>query len=471
MQIIQLQKVKQPLKNTYGHGTFFTDQLRHVSASLYNRVRNSPELLSMLDTVVLDHFGGAVDFFDADGKTLGSTRLKQITRKWEDLKVQDEAFYGQALDFFVDGSSFGWHVTPNTILSSKQKECFAKIKALLPGMKDFVDEETNMPKKISYVAASTMSIKNDEFDERFYIQTAAGKNVRWNKDQIVHIKNMDFNGEIRGYCPLKAIVTETAMMYMLKENIIAALDNGGSADNIIALKNANGTSKARFNRLRVALESFSHIHKSHGNMPIDAEVDVHQLGTDLKDMEYRQLAMFCISEFGLALGVPSSRVPFMMTGEGGNANKGELSGNSEDSYQTKINTRRRKWENAWNQVFRLANFTFKFRRDNLQDDVRETEASTFRVAFVNETQNSLLKAGKKLKLKAHLALLSGKKMDIAEDDVEELSDEEKLFAQPNTSVAGEGGPMQPDKMTMKSRVSNDISDAKKNTASNNGVHA
>lgn len=475
MQLISLQKVKQPLKNTYGSGTIFTDQMRHVSASLYNRVRRTPELLSMLDTVVTDHFGGAVDFFDANGKPLGSTRQNSITRMWEDMGVQDNAFYGQALDFFVDGSCFGFHVSPNSILTSKQKEVFAKIKAINSEMSTFIDEKSNMPKKISYIAASTMAIKNDAFGEVFYVQSAAGKNVRWEKDQVVHIKNMDFNGEIRGMAPLKAIVTEVVMMYMLKDNIIAALSNGGSADNIIALKNANGTSKARFNRLRVALESFSHIKKSHGNMPIDGEVAVHPLGTQLKDMEYQQLAMFCISEFGLALGLPSSRVPFLMSGKGGNTNKGELSGNSEDSYQTKINARRRKWENAWNKVFRLANFTYKFRRDNLQDDVRESQSSVQRAAYVTGIQTSLQKAGKELKIEAHLAILSGKKMNISDDDVQDLDVDrmQKMneAMNPMASAAGPGGSMQADKMQSKSKVSNDRSAAKTSTASNNGVNA
>lgn len=52
-------------------------------------------------------------------------------------------------------------------------------------------------------------------------------------------------------------------------------------------------------------------------------------------MEYRELAMFLISEFLLAIGVPTTRVPFLMTGSGGAANSGNLAGDSEQSYQRK----------------------------------------------------------------------------------------------------------------------------------------
>jgi len=467
IQLVSLKKVKQPLKNTVGPRNIFDDQMRYLSENLYKKIKESPELVSLLDTIVSDHFMGPIDFFAPNGKSLGSTKLKQVETFWQDQNVQGEAFYGQGLDLFVDGSSFGWHVSANDILTAKQKEAIAKIKGFDMGIASEVDESMKMPRKVSYIAASTTSIKYDKFGVNYYVQDASGERVRWEDNQIVHVKLMDFNGEIRGFSALKALTKEIVMMFMLKENIMAALSNGGSMDNIISLVNANGTSKARFERLRSALESFSHLHKSHGNMPIDGDIKVHPLGAQLKDMEYRELAMFVISEYALALGIPTSRVPFLMTGSGGSSNKGELSGNSEDSYQTKINSRRSSWENAWNKVFRKAGFTFKFRRDNLQDDVRETQAAVQRSAYVAGIQSSLFKAKKQLKLNAHLALLSGNKMNIAEDDVENLP-EDMLFPQdPAASIGGPGGKMQPNSSQLGSKVTQDKSIAKDKTSFNN----
>lgn len=475
LQFIKLGKVQQPLKNEPESSALFEEQLKFITKNLMQRIKETPELVSMLDTVVTDHFLGPVDFFDKHGAPLGSTKLKQVKSFWMDQDVQGEAFYGQGIDLFVDGSSFGWHVSADKVLSAKQKEQISKIKAVGGDMEKFIGESINMPRALSYLAASTITIKHNEFGELFFIQDAGGKRVRWERDQVVHNKLMEFNGEIRGYSPLKALVKETSIMFLLKDNLIAALQNGGSADNIISLKGANGVSRARFERLRTALESFSHVRKSHGNMPIDAEVTVHPMGTGLKDMEYRELAMFIISEFALGLGLPTSRVPFLMTGSGGSSNKGELSGNSEDSYQSKINSRRSKFENAWNKVFKKAGFTFKFRRDNLQDDVRETQASQQRATYVMAMQESLKKAGKQLKLSSHLALLSGSKMNISEDDVEEFDVDiiESQMIQPKFAQGptGPGMPGQPNKMDSKSKVSQDKSLAKKATASNNGVHA
>ena len=211
-------------------------------------------------------------------------------------------------------------------------------------------------------------------------------------------------------------------------------------------------------------------------MIVDTDVTVHKMGADLKDMEYRELAMFVISEYALALGLPTSRIPFLMTGSGGPSNKGELSGNSEDSYQSAINSRRMNWENAWNKVFRRAGFTFKFRRDNLQDDIRETQASMQRAEYVSKVQSSLYKSGKQLRLSSQLALLSGSKMNISEEDIEDVDLEgistklslmEKGHLDP--VVAGQGGPMQPSNIQSRSRVTQARSAAKKATANNNGV--
>lgn len=470
IQLVKLRKVKQPLRNEQSNSILFEDNLRFISAHLFNQIRQTPELLSMLDTAVTDHFLGPIDLFDVNGRTLGPTKLKQAEKFWQDNNVQCEAFSGQGMDYFVDGSSFGFHASALNSLPSKNKEMLmTKLKALPGGIGRFAEESANKPRKISYLAASTITIKHDASDILYYIQNAAGDKVRWETDQVVHIKLIEFNGEIRGMSPLKALTRDIVIMYMLKENITAMLQNGGSMDTIISLKGANGVSKARFNRLQTALESFSHLKKSHGNMAIDGEVQVHPMGIGLKDMEYRELAMFIISEFALALGLPTSRVPFLMTGSGGSSNKGELSGNSEDSYQSKINARRSNWENSWNKVFRKAGFTFKFRRDNLGDDVRETQASTQRAAYVSEVQTSLAKAGKQLTLAAHLALLSGTKMNINSDDVEKLEVQEDPMDQ--GAMAGAGGKMQPANKDSQGRVARDVSDFKKRTATNNGVHA
>lgn len=467
LQLISLKRSKQPAYNEVSNSTLFESNVRLITESLYKRIKETPELVAMLDTVVTDHFLGPVDFFDPSGKPLGPTKLRQVQTFWEEQNVQGDAYFGQGLDLFIDGSSFGWYASASQLLSIKQKESMAKIKALDRDMGNFINEQMNLPRKVAYLAASTVTIKHDETGILYYIQDAGGSRYKWDTDQVVHVKLMDFNGEVRGFSPLKSLVKEIVIMYALKENIMAKMQNGGSPDTIISLKGANGVSKARFERLRTALESFSHLKKSHGNMPIDAEIELHEMGTALKDMEYRELAMFIISEFALALGLPSSRVPFLMTGAGGTSNKGELSGNSEDSYQSKINARRTLWENGWNRVFRRAGFTAYFRRTNLQDDVRETQASTQRAAYVVSVQTSLAKAQKQLTLQAHLELLSGTKTNLTTEDVEEMAI--MIVNSVDGAPAGIGGPMQPDNKS-KSTVGQDYQASKERTASNNGVY-
>lgn len=467
LQLISLKTSKQPIYNEYSNSTLYENNLRLITETLYKRIKETPELVSMLDTVVTDHFLGPVDFFDPSGKPLGPTKLKQVQTFWEEQNVQGEAYFGQGLDLFIDGSSFGWYANAAQLLSVKQKESFAKIKALNSEIGTFMEEQMHLPRKVAYLAASTITIKHDDTGILYYIQDAGGSRYKWDKDNVVHVKLMDFNGEVRGFSPLKSLVKEIVIMYMLKDNMMAKMYNGGSPDMIISLKGANGVSKARFERLRTALESFSHLKKSHGNMPIDAEIETHEMGTAMKDMEYRELAMFIISEFALALGLPSSRVPFLMTGSGGTSNKGELSGNSEDAYQAKINARRTIWENGWNKVFRRAGFTAYFRRTNLQDDVRETQASSQRAAYVVSVQTSLAKAQKQLTLQAHLELLSGTKTNLSEEDVEDMAI--MVVNDMGGASAGMGGPMQPDNKS-KSTVGRDYQAAKEKTASNNGVY-
>lgn len=461
-------KPKQPLRNTRSHGISFDDRQRFISEQIMERIKRTPELVGILDTLVNDHFQGPVDFFDTEERVLGPTKMKQVKKFWLSQKVM-QAFYGQGMDYFVDGSSFGWHVNANNIMTSKQKEAIVKLKQLDANIGLSAHESSMMPRSISYLAASTVEIKHDEFGEISYLQDAAGKLAIWKPDQVVHIKLMEFNGEIRGFSGLKALVKEIAMMFELKQNMLALLENGGSPDSIISIIKSQGGSKARFDRLQTALESFSHLRKSHGNMPIDAEVKVHKMTDGMRDMEFRELAMFALSEFCLALGIPISRIPFLMTGSGGNANKGELAGTSEDAYQNKVNNRRNNWQNEWNQVFREAGFMFKFRTGDINDELRETQASAQRASYVSETQNVLRTARKKLKEEPLLQLLSGTKVNIELRDIEELSEEEMNPGFP----MGNGL----DENTMKANQvkNNDISEVRSQfrtkVASNKGVNA
>jgi len=463
--------IKQPLLNEPYGSPYFDDNLKYVTARLFKYVEQTPELVAMLDRVVSDHFLAPVEFFDVDGRMLGPTKLRQVKQFWETQQVQTLAFRGSGTDFFMDGTAFGWHDSPLARLSSRQKEAlevfesFSKVKGL-ETVGQFAEAKSLQMHKISYLAASTVTMKYDQFGVVYYEQQVANVKKQWPVDMIVPIKMMEWDGKVRGFTPMKALGREIMMMMMLKENIVAQLRNGGTMDHIISLVGANGTSKARFERLRTALESFSHLPKSHGNMPIDAEVKVHPVGTMLKDMEYRELAMFLVSEFALVLGMPTSRIPFMMTGSGGTSNKGELSGNSEDGYQHLMNTRRMLWESAWNSVFRKIGFTFKFRRDNLQDDVRETQALTQRATYAASVQDALQRIKKQLTEEAMLRVLSGNKSDFTQEDIEDAPEPE-LGVDVGAPVAGQGGRQQPGTMTAKSKVSNDRSASKTRTASNN----
>lgn len=470
-QILKMnQDIQEPMYNSVGLGYNLDDMQRYISKRIFAQIKSTPELVSMVDTVVNDHFMGEIDFFDTEGRMLSGDALKKAQKFWIDNDM-DDVFYGAGADLFVDGSCFPWYDAAKFNVTEKQKEVmlsydqnYGNYLSNIARMKIF--EELNKPRKIGFLPASTTEIIHSDTKILGYKQESAGKTVIWSPEQVEHIKMMNFDGEVRGFTGLKSLVKEIAIMFLLKENIIAKLNNGGSPDTIIYLKNANGVTKAKFERLRTALESFSHLRKSHGNMSIDAEVGAIPLSEKLKDMEYRELAMFAVSEFCLGLGLPTSRVPFLMTGSGGTTNKGELSGTSEDAYQKKVNNRRRKWEGKWNKILVNAGFTIEIRRDNLQDEIRETQSSTQRTAFVKGVQGNLQMLNKQLSLQATLELISGVKTNITLDDVED-------YAMPNFMQEQQmpnQNDMKPRDPAMKGRVSQDRMASKTRTAKNDGVN-
>lgn len=464
------QQVRQPLLNERGYNLSFDDMKRYIIKRIMNQIKHTPELVGILDTLVTEHFLGPIDFYDVNGHSLGPTQLKKAKKFWQDNNMK-QIFQGMGFDYFSDGSCFGW---VGSAADDKTVQYRALAQQIKTGFSDssftsqvnkIIDEELNKPRKIAYLAASTVEVLHDNYSPLSYRQEASGQKIIWPDNQIVHIKLMEFNGEVRSFSGMKALTEDIAVMYMVKENLLAKLENGGSPDNIIAVKNTIGTSRTRFDRLRTALESFSHLKKSHGNMPIDAEIDIHPLGTSIKDMEYRELAMFEISEFCLALGVPISRIPLLMTGSGGPTNKGELSSGSDAPYEEKKNSRRETWENAWNPIFEKLGFTIKFRTTNKMDEIRETTCAMNRASFAQSVTNNLNIAGKKLTTQALLEVLSGDKNDFTEEDIEDVPIKVNV-----SEVSSSGNKGTPSSKSTESVVKKDYIESKENTANNNGVN-
>jgi len=463
--LTQTPKHSQPIINEPGvGGTSLFSQAQYVAERIVREIKNTPELIGILDTVVTDHFMGEVDFYSIDGtESLSPLKQKKAQAFWAAQNMM-AVLQGAGIDYFI-GDAYIWHPT------LKNQGVFKELSSYSPAIKEAINEELNAPRKVSYVPASTMTVRYGLTSVIEYIQRAQGVEIKFTPDEITHLKLIEFNGEAHGMSGLKAMAREIAMMFLVKENILSQLDNGGSPDSIIYLKNGTGISKQKFDRLKLSLESFSHVKRSHGNLAVDGDVGVHQLGASLKDMEYRELAMFIISEFLLGIGLPTTRVPFLMTGSGGTANKGNLATDSEQSYQKKINNRRLQWEQCLNsRVFNKLGFSIRFRRDNLQDEIREVQATQMRYVGVTELLNVLQKGGKTLKTHALLDMLSGVKRHILETDLEELNETQLQLAMgvPAESSFKKGQtPVKPPN----SNVEDKQSEGRKPNATNRGMSA
>lgn len=451
-----------------------------VSKHLFEEVRQTPEVIGLLDTLVTDHFQGEVEFYDTQGKPLGPTQLKKAKQFWQ-MHNMNRIFYGMGIDYFVDGSAFGWKgqlknspafkEMKSEVLSSLSR---TKALGLYPSAGSAadaqIDEEGNKIRAFDYVAASTMHIIHDEHDVIRYIQEAAGKKRTYTREEIVHLKLMEWNGEVRSHSPLKSLFKEIIAMFMLKDNILSKLENGGSPDHIIAAKER--MSSESFNKVRAALESFSHIKQAHGNLLVEGALDIHPMGMQLKDMEYRELAMFILSEFCLSMGVPVSRVPFLMTGKGGTVNRGEISGDSEDAYTLKRDNRRLTWEKQLNEeVFQYAGFTFRFKRNDSQERIRLYTAANQRNASISSMVDILTKQNLRVKQDSLIHLLAGTKETIDADDIEEIPLEERNMGMPdgNVPLGAPGTEGQSSDTDTGSNQDRARSESRSDSANNNGV--
>lgn len=175
------------------------------------------------------------------------------------------------------------------------------------------------------------------------------------------------------------------------------------------------------------LQTFGAIQNRHGNLVLTGKVDIADLEEKLKDMEYEQLALYVTSNVAYALQIPVSRIPYMI---GKAQSGGDSGGLAESGYWSMIEADQRKIENILNsQMFERMGWIVKFRKTHKIDDIRETQAMSMKADAITKVQTILQPMGKKITVNKILSL-----MDMAEDDLQELTPEEKAMQQPNNGL-------------------------------------
>jgi len=383
---------------------------------------NSPVLARVNDTI------RDINFFKPDGKPLGATTRKRAEKWWRD-NFMDDRLKSIWTDAIITGEGFGWKGKPSKsqlktvideVVSSNinTKDLDFDVKSLKKELlSKAMDEDSKIVRVFDYIASSTMEVEHTNTSITCYVQQVATNKQTFNVEEVIRFPFTNINGEVNGYTPILSLASELILIWFIKENMLAYMRNNGVPKKVFTLLEENANS-ANHKYLIEQLSDLGAVQNRHGNLVLTGKIDVKDLEEKIKDMDYKELALYVTSNIAYALQIPVSRIPYMI---GKAQSAGDAGGLAEAGYWSMIGSDQRKIENLLNtQMFERMGWVVKFKKEQKIDDLRETQAMSMKADAITKIQSIFGLFGKKLTINKVIDL-----MDLSEDDVSDLTPEEK----------------------------------------------
>lgn len=392
--------------------------------TFWRKFKSSPELYGIINILVTDIIGDRPNFVSPKGEPLGRNKLYEAKRLWQQNRIK-ETLKAILFDVFITGDGYGWKGIASTEeRANAVKEALHKFKMQLKDsdyntlfIKTMQDEDLKKPKKFDYIPSSTVTIDSDNYDILGYVQRSNGLTINFNPKEVIHFRLNTLDGNVNGYSPVESLIRELTLLYFVKGNMLAYMQNGGKPDVIFTMENSQPNSDAFLN-FQQQLIAFKNLESTHGNLLGTGKVTIQDLSFGKqRDMEYQNLALWVLSGMLFTFGIPITRVPFLI---GKAATGGDSGGMAEAGYQSMISERQDEIEDLMNyQFFEDFGWHMQLPRHYKQDEVREAQAFSMNADTVTKLQLIYSKSKMKLNVDKINDLLG-----ISNDDLTEMTPDE-----------------------------------------------
>jgi len=449
--------------STYGPRNF------HYSR-YWRDFRRNPELMSPITIMITDIMGDKPIFVAPDGKKLGRNKMLEADKFWQ-LNRGKETVSGCLYDMFTTGDGYIWKGSPTkdqvNDISKEIIDRYAAVRKLSSKERDNLyiktiqDEDLKKPKIFDYIASSTVSIESTPQEIIGYIQRSNGLEINFNPKEVIHFRFMTIDGKVEGFSPVEALFAEIALLWLVKGNMIAVMENGGAPDQVYILPKEIAGSK-NHDLLVDTLTKYKSVRQRHGGMVFTGEVNIEKVGSDVKDLEYQELALYITSNIAYSFQIPVTRIPYLI---GKAASGGDSGGLAEKGYWTRISEIQDMIENLLNnQMFDKLGWAIRFNRSYKQDEVREAQVFNMNIDSVQKAESMLHAHKKRFKVEKIVEIL-----DVSPNDLEEIPEDELLTPLEKSGMMGQN--MLNNNNINKEPDNRKRADTKKNVANQKGVES
>ncbi|MFA5158079.1 MAG: phage portal protein [Patescibacteria group bacterium] len=341
--------------------------------------KKTPEVMSLVACLVTDILSDGWYF---------ENKLKAKRERAEAFMLSNNAqaqLEGWLYDFLILGNGFLFKGKMTKARTKELKDLFLKSrgfqkKSFVPELLSGSDEEGSAERRLQYIPASTMNITpSDRFaSQLIYTQRVGAFISKFDEDEVIHIKDLNINGELWGIPRFKAIIAEVTLLGILKDYYGHELDNYGVPPGMFAFPDEQPNSPNV--QAAIAMLEAGKKPENKNRVPvISGNLEYTQFDR-LKDMEFKNLADFLIRIIAMAWQVPPSR----WGGSGGQ--RGEETVLSNQAYERNIAHIRAKIESVLNSQLFIPEFGVEmhFHTSHMEDEVRVAQSEKIRTDIAEQ---------------------------------------------------------------------------------------
>lgn len=360
--------------------------------AVFKRIKNSPELMSIMQAVVDDVLGSGVKRFNYVGRkdnaeNPGARSVQDAKRFWmnnkeviADWMIDEMAFgdgylYKKGLDRDEVKSELENYVSENYDFNNEEYE--DKAASMLYNKSQDDIEGT---KDLQMVPASTVKHDIDEFGniER-YVQEIQGQDFDLDPDKVVHSSYLSLNGKTYGFTPVAALFAELDMLANAKDYNGVRFDNAAVPNKVFKLPD-DGPNGQNFEMVKQTVKKYRQLRNKHRDLVLTGNIEIEDLN-DSNDIEYKELIQLIQRILVMAWGVPPSRVGGVMGSDGATE-----SAMAQEGYNKRIKRLQDKRQTILNnEIFEpMFNVRIELEDPDIKSEIRRAEKDLRKTEVVKQ---------------------------------------------------------------------------------------
>lgn len=383
----------QPIANEPGggfgiaaaRGDISTGQSHHhrdaSEDAIFKRLRQSPELISILEAIVDDVIGPGASFQymgRTDSGANGERSLQEARHFWEQ---NAETFADALRDQLVVGDMYLYkrQRSEAQVQDAAEDVIRSNYKFNFEGMEEYAAKEVVDQMKadtdmfnimeLRHVPAITVEhIINKHGDITAFKQKVGSHRIELPGDQIMHNQFMGVNGKTYGFTPFLSLFTELDMLANAKNHNAQIFENAGVVNKIFKMPD-EGPGEQNFEMVKQTVAKYRELRNKHRDLVLTGNIEIEDMNSIGDTMEFQQLAEYITNVLIMAWGVPPTRIG---TDVGGESRAAQL---SHEGYFKRIERLQRKYQAFLNEELFMPVFNcrMEFNSTNTKAEIREAD--------------------------------------------------------------------------------------------------